>query len=370
MGFIAVKCPSCGADIQLDDSREFGFCNYCGAKVVQDKVVVEHRGTVKVDETEKLDNLFVLARRARDSGDDAEAASYYRQILQKQPGDWEAFFYANLVENASFTNAQAGDVATKLGRTMPAAYDMAIANCDPDEGLKRIQTMTKKIADRFAGIASTGATLLRKYEGGNILTPAGKVQSDLYNKLRPTAVNTVASCVVAFDPIEKKLEEIIRGENDIDKETCKKSLLYLRRIRYGIADMQFEPSVGIKERLIKAELIHAYAMKIQELDPSFAVPSVESKQNKSGGCYVATCVYGSYDCPQVWTLRRYRDDTLASSWYGRAFIRTYYAVSPTLVAWFGHTDWFKKLWRGKLDRMVKSLRESGVADTPYEDKTW
>lgn len=25
------------------------------------------------------------------------------------------------------------------------------------------------------------------------------------------------------------------------------------------------------------------------------------------GCYVATCVYGSYDCPEVWTLRRFRD---------------------------------------------------------------
>ncbi len=24
---------------------------------------------------------------------------------------------------------------------------------------------------------------------------------------------------------------------------------------------------------------------------------------RSGGCYVATTVYGSYDCPQVWTLR-------------------------------------------------------------------
>ena len=42
------------------------------------------------------------------------------------------------------------------------------------------------------------------------------------------------------------------------------------------------------------------------------------------GCYVATCVYGSYDCPQVWTLRRFRDDTLGSTWYGRTFIRVYY----------------------------------------------
>ena len=31
--------------------------------------------------------------------------------------------------------------------------------------------------------------------------------------------------------------------------------------------------------------------------------------HSDSGCYIATCVYGSYDCPQVQTLRRFRDDT-------------------------------------------------------------
>lgn len=88
------------------------------------------------------------------------------------------------------------------------------------------------------------------------------------------------------------------------------------------------------------------------------------------GCYVATAVYGSYDCPQVWTLRRFRDDTLAATWYGRAFIRAYYTVSPTLVRWFGETRWFQRLWRGPLDRLVDRLRSQGVEDTPYRDRDW
>ena len=92
--------------------------------------------------------------------------------------------------------------------------------------------------------------------------------------------------------------------------------------------------------------------------------------HSSDGCYVATAVYGSYDCPQVWTLRRYRDEILARTWYGRAFIHTYYAISPTLVKWFGHTEWFKKMWQGKLDRMVDELQSNGVESTPYEDKNW
>ena len=93
-----------------------------------------------------------------------------------------------------------------------------------------------------------------------------------------------------------------------------------------------------------------------------------SAPQKSGGCCVATAVYGSYDCPEVWTLRCYRDYTLAETWYGRAFIKLYYTVSPTLVKWFGHTSWFKRLWKGKLDRMVNRLQSSGVESSPYNDR--
>lgn len=93
-------------------------------------------------------------------------------------------------------------------------------------------------------------------------------------------------------------------------------------------------------------------------------------KNGSGGCYIATSVYGSYDCPQVWTLRRYRDDTLAATWCGRTLIHIYYAVSPTLVNWFGQTRLFKRIWKGKLDKMVAKLWKEGVAATPYEDRIW
>lgn len=88
---------------------------------------------------------------------------------------------------------------------------------------------------------------------------------------------------------------------------------------------------------------------------------------KEKGCYVATAVYGSYDCPQVWALRRYRDNYLASSAIGRAFISFYYSVSPTAVKWFGNSKWFNKLWKGILDKKVIKLKNKGYEDTPYQD---
>ena len=92
--------------------------------------------------------------------------------------------------------------------------------------------------------------------------------------------------------------------------------------------------------------------------------------NNNQGCYIATCVYGSYDCPEVWTLRRFRDYTLAKTWHGRAFILTYYALAPTVVKLFGSTRWFKSVWQSLLDRKIKKLNDEGVKNTPYQDKKW
>ncbi|MBQ9196051.1 MAG: hypothetical protein IJ157_02315 [Clostridia bacterium] len=97
--------------------------------------------------------------------------------------------------------------------------------------------------------------------------------------------------------------------------------------------------------------------------------SVErSRRNaKNNPCYVATAVYGSYDCPEVWTLRRFRDNTLKHTWYGRTFIKVYYEISPHFVKCFGHTKWFNTLFRGILNKIVANLNNDGVLNTPYND---
>lgn len=113
------------------------------------------------------------------------------------------------------------------------------------------------------------------------------------------------------------------------------------------------------------------AARILEIDPANieAKKILDATENKSSnGCYIATCVYGSYDCPEVWTLRRFRDYTLDSIWLGRLFIKCYYAISPTLVRWFGETKWFKTFWKTKLDKLVFRLNRDGVDNTAYTDK--
>ena len=90
--------------------------------------------------------------------------------------------------------------------------------------------------------------------------------------------------------------------------------------------------------------------------------------SSSDGCYIATAVYGSYDCPEVWTLRRFRDEVLRASVLGRLFIRSYYAVSPGLVRHIGSKSLFQKTVKRVLDSFVSHLNKAGFRDTPYHGR--
>ena len=60
----ACQCPNCNAQISLDDSRDFGFCSYCGTKIMLDDYRSTHRvvdeARIYESETEKLIRLKEL----------------------------------------------------------------------------------------------------------------------------------------------------------------------------------------------------------------------------------------------------------------------------------------------------------------------
>lgn len=350
MSFVALKCPGCGSDIQLDDSREFGFCNYCGTKVMQDKIVVEHQGQVKIDNSDYVQKFLQNARRAKLKEDWEETEKYYNLVEQNDPTNIEAIFYS------SFGKAKASLVESDIYKREAA--------------FKVLQNCVSIIDDNFA--------IEKEAEEKEIIE---QISTDILLMSCSQYVYTQKKNgygIVVSDDRAKTITMF----NNLGKEFCTSlehiafQLPYEKRIYYYELALKHAEWIlqngSLADPASFQNVILTYHRWINEIDPSHVIPAAAPAPGKKvgGGCYVATAVYGSYDCPQVWTLRRYRDDILAETWYGRAFIHTYYAVSPTLVKWFGHTDWFRNMWKPKLDKMVDSLHKQGVEDTPYNDKNW
>lgn len=225
-----------------------------------------------------------------------------------------------------------------------------------------------------------------------MLEAAAQLEEDVQQKLEANAHGSIDYVTRAMNPITDELlligtmyaqnrpvDSVVETNPELAKSCYLAELNYLRYMLDALYYPNGKPvsvilSQDVRDNYVKEWRNVKYLL--QKIDPRADAgpepyaPVTQKYQSSSGGCYVATAVYGSYDCPQVWTLRRFRDNTLARSWYGRMFIRAYYAVSPTLVRWFGDTGWFRSLWRGRLDRLVEKLKEQGVESTPYQDKNW
>jgi hypothetical protein len=78
---------------------------------------------------------------------------------------------------------------------------------------------------------------------------------------------------------------------------------------------------------------------------------------KESSCYIATAVYGSYDAPEVLVLRRFRDEKLLASAFGRLFVKVYYTLSPPLAERLHRFRRINCMVKRALDWFVKKLED-------------
>ena len=95
-----LTCEMCGSTDLVKQDGVF-VCQSCGTKYSVEeakKMMVEGTvdvsgSTVKIDTSDELENLYQIARRAKNEKNAENAAKYYDMILMKHPTSWEAAFY-------------------------------------------------------------------------------------------------------------------------------------------------------------------------------------------------------------------------------------------------------------------------------------
>lgn len=345
----AMVCEMCSSNDLVKQDGMF-VCQHCGTKYSVEeakKLMVE--GVVKIDTSDELKNLYQIARRAKDDENSENAAKYYDMILVKDPTSWEAAFYVVYYKAMSCRIAQIESAAYSVQRCINSVLNLIKDNVVDKEEQKKAYA---EVAIRVVAVSTMlNSAAVRNYKN---------IDSQIQNRYLQEMLDRRLATVKTLYTLGNTLDSLFGN----DKEAIELSV------------NAWEEAVSIHVVLIRffqdqeghRNTVNKYGEKIKKYKPEYVVP--QDIYAKKSGCYVATAVYGSYDCPEVWTLRRYRDNTLAITWYGRAFIKIYYAISPTLVKWFGNTNWFKNMWKPTLDRMVEKLNNNGVEDTPYNDKQW
>ncbi len=352
---IAAKCTQCGANIQVDDTKEAGICESCGTAFITQKVINNYNtyvtnnnnfagATINIT-THDIDGLLELAKSELIMRNYANANVYLDEI--KKTGLNDASVISKLFE--------------ELG-----VLEWAKSAWDIDKQSKETQDLLSE---------------LKLYDSQNIEVWLFMLQTSNW----PLDVVSYGNKVMMLSPEnrkdyyhEKVYEAYIKMEFSPEKACSELNLVSLIPYDYIIQNenlqaLLFENCLKFISENSRAVIISSqdridvWCRQLQDNRKNDIEAKLRANDN-SQGCYIATCVYGSYDCPQVWTLRRFRDYILDETWYGRLFVRCYYTISPVLVKWFGNQKWFRAFFRTYLDIIILSLNKRGVDDTQYQDK--
>lgn len=361
-----LTCEMCGSTDLMKQDGVF-VCQTCGCKYSVEEakeMMVEVTGTVdvsgstvKVDTSKSLSNLYQLAHRAKDEHDLTNAIKYFDMILLEEPTSWEATFYSAYYKKFSMNTEEIVYDAVSLRKTIGVSLGLVKKHVlDHDEQIKAYTEISKE----SLAIALTWCNQIK-----SLFEP-------LDRHLLTNYVNIDVEIINYLFALGDNLESLFGSDKEASVFFC---VAWQKAIENANFILLF---LGEDDKKEFKKIVETYTYKIKKYDKDYKIEKENNTKSDekaeiektSSGCYVATAVYGSYDCPEVWTLRRYRDNQLAQTWYGRLFIYTYYAISPTIVKWFGDTGWFKKMWKGKLDKMVSNLQSKGIESTPYEDKKW
>lgn len=113
----------------------------------------------------------------------------------------------------------------------------------------------------------------------------------------------------------------MRGSQDDDMQARRRALELLDKVQLRQDDPAHKLRIMLRNAVHRAD-----------------GPAPATTNSSKSGCFIATAVYGSEIAPEVTVLRKFRDARLLRSHVGRAFVRVYYATSPTIAALLEHVS--------------------------------
>ena len=397
MSFIPAKCTQCGAEITVDDTKDAGICKYCGTAFVTEKAINNYNTYVTNDFTGAtvnivkgdINNLIHLAENALYTEKFQEAYDYANKALEIDscaskawfvklraranmidPKHRTSNFYTELTQYGSNALIYAEDVrltdnaefkvdqppmVEQFMESVYTTYLMAASTImmeaswmigDTSELHNRIileneDKVMVKLDDQehrtYIEQLTLDAILLRQE------VPAKYIAKNehLYELAKMIAESYVSFChgdLIRLSVYDDKLPDYIIKDRDDNLKKLTSSL----------------PENAVKE----AESLNVQVKDMQQNQISttdengLSVPTEKKKEC----CYIATAVYGSYDAPEVRVLRKFRDSKLLPYLPGRIFVKIYYAISPTIIKYFGNNILFVSLCRKSLNKLIKFLQ--------------
>lgn len=228
--------------------------------------------------TERVQNLYQLARRARRTNDIRNAGRYYEEILLEDPNSWEAILYAAFykIVDIKLTDLRmyALNMKNSIGLILSQIQNNVLEFSKLDKVLEEVTGCIDKFSKIIYSEAERYRVMQSNDDGNKTLERIGKEKEEL-----------IATCYEATEMMYLLGDYIIYYFGD-DKYFCTAYAVpawhcgIIRHVEL-IKKMDFKD-----EKEAAKQMILEYVEKIKKYDSSYQAPEI-----KISGCYIATSVY-------------------------------------------------------------------------------
>lgn len=141
MKIVNVKCPGCGASIQLDADRETGFCSFCGSTIKVQEAIQR----IKFDNTDLIKNNLVLAETAYESKEYDKCVLLADKVLEADTENNQAW----LLKLKGLTGSFQADDITMVDK-IKVCLKRLISEQDSDIKNEAVDTVLGAVYGSFA----------------------------------------------------------------------------------------------------------------------------------------------------------------------------------------------------------------------------
>ncbi len=408
----ALVCEMCHSNEVVKQDGYF-VCQSCGTKYSVEeakKMMVE--GTVKIDQSGNIENYYAMAESAYESNNNKEAESYCNKVIEIDPLNYKAWLLKGRSAGWQSTLAnirieEAVNCFTKCLDNAPENEQETLKSDIANETTNLSIALLRLCCNNYSNYPSidNSNAILVNLKNAQIYSlvllskcgvSADGFKEDVATMINASVVSAWQNCIlknyqddphpskyvwetfkdrgfIALNLLQASID-ICNSDESADIQRYKNMITLTEALvksyswTYWRGAPVREYSLTDEAKSVNIDNIKMWHQKIKEIDSTYEIPLRYTQQ--AGGCYVATAVYGSYDCPEVWVLRRFRDYTMANNYFGLIIIKVYYCISPLFVSLFGKTKIFRVFFKTILDKFVANLKAKGIEETEYEDRLW
>jgi len=180
MALVAAKCTNCGANLQIEHTKDAGICSHCGTAFITEKAINNYNITnVNYNTQNVVKNIYGRERTEAEeyikNGDIfikldnyKEAKEQYILAVKSDPADWRGWFGLVKYETQNFTKFSDIIMGTQVFITSHLSYLEKAKAVASAEELQTIDKLYKPYARRTAIV-----------EKGYLKSPGGVLLADL-----------------------------------------------------------------------------------------------------------------------------------------------------------------------------------------------